>query len=72
MGGSGTEGGMTSERESAQAMTNAELDAAISSAANGTSFADLLAARGETTVVMDADGSLLVRHPDGRTDRSQA
>lgn len=47
-------------------MTNAELDAAISRAANSTPFADLLAARGETTVVMDGDGALVVRHPDGR------
>ena len=51
------------------AMTNAELDEAISRAANRTSFAALLAARGETTVVMDADGTMVVRHPDGRVER---
>lgn len=57
---------MTREPCGGQAVTNAELDDAISQAANSTSFADLLAARGETTVVMDQDGAMARRHPDGR------
>lgn len=51
------------------AMTNAELDAAISRAANSTPFADLLAARGETTVVIDDDGAMVLRRADGQTVR---
>ncbi len=51
-------------------MSNEDLDAAISDAANSTSFADLLAARGETTVVMDEGGVLVVRRPDGTVDTS--
>lgn len=46
---------------------NAMIDAAISTTANATSFADLLAARGVTTVVMDAEGRMVRRHPDGST-----
>jgi hypothetical protein len=46
-------------------MSNAELNAAISEAATSLSFADLLAARGETTVVMGEDGGAVVRQPDG-------
>lgn len=49
-------------------MTNDDLDEAISLAANNTPFADLLAARGVTTVVMDDKGALVVRHPDGLTE----
>jgi hypothetical protein len=44
---------------------NALIDAAISTAANETSFADRLAARGVTTIVMDDDGHMVRRHPDG-------
>jgi hypothetical protein len=48
-------------------VANAAIDAAISTAANGTSFADRLAARGVTTVVMDDEGRLVRRHADGST-----
>lgn len=46
-------------------VANALIDAAISTAANETSFADRLAARGVTTVVMDDQGQMVRRHPDG-------
>ncbi|MGI8683568.1 MAG: TA system antitoxin ParD family protein [Acidimicrobiales bacterium] len=46
---------------------NALVDASISTAANGASFADRLAARGVTTVVMDDEGRMVRRHPDGST-----
>jgi hypothetical protein len=46
---------------------NASISAAISTAANSTSFADRLAARGVTTIVMDDDGRMVRRHPDGTT-----
>ncbi len=46
-------------------IANAQIDASISAAANSTSFADRLAARGVTTVVMDADGRMIRREPDG-------
>lgn len=46
-------------------VANAVIDAAISTTANGTSFADRLAARGVTTVVMDDEGRMVRRHPDG-------
>lgn len=62
---------MASEQEREMAMTNAELDAAISRAANSTPFAALLAARGETTVIMDQDGAIVVRHPDGQSARAE-
>jgi hypothetical protein len=48
---------------------NAAIDAAISTAANETSFAERLAARGVTTVVLDDDGHMVRRHPDGSTTR---
>jgi hypothetical protein len=48
-------------------VANAAIDAAISTAANETSFADRLAARGITTVVMDDKGRMVRRHPDGST-----
>jgi hypothetical protein len=48
-------------------VANAMIDANISVAANATSFADRLAARGVTTVVMDDEGRLVERHPDGTT-----
>ncbi len=44
---------------------NALIDASISAAANGTSFADRLAARGVTTVVLDDEGRMVRRKPDG-------
>ena len=44
---------------------NALIDASISTAANGTSFADRLAARGVTTVTLDAEGRMVRRDPDG-------
>jgi hypothetical protein len=46
---------------------NALIDASISTAANGTSFAQRLAARGVTTIVMDDEGRMVQRHPDGST-----
>jgi len=48
-------------------VANAAIDAAISAAANEASFADRLAARGITTVVMDDEGRMIRRHPDGST-----
>jgi hypothetical protein len=50
-----------------QVVANAAIDASISTAANETSFADRLAARGVTTVTMDAQGHMVRRHPDGTT-----
>jgi hypothetical protein len=50
----------------------AAINAAISSAANESSFADRLAARGTTTVVMDDEGQMVRRHPDGSTVRLRA
>lgn len=41
------------------------IDANISTSANSISFADRLAARGVTTVSMDADGQMVRRQPDG-------
>ena len=48
-------------------VANATIDAAISEAAAEVSFADRLAARGVTTIVMDEDGRMVRRHPDGST-----
>lgn len=50
-----------------QVVANAAISASISVAANSASFADRLAARGVTTVVMDGDGRIVRRHPDGST-----
>src|SRR5262245_2059594 len=62
--------GETSLRElddNERVVANAAINAAISAAANEVSFADRLAARGVTTVVMDDDGRMVRRHPDGST-----
>jgi hypothetical protein len=48
-------------------VANATIDARISAAANATSFAEVLAARGVTTVVMDDEGRMVRREPDGST-----
>lgn len=48
-------------------VANAAINAAISTEANEVSFADRLAARGVTTVVMDDEGRMARRHPDGST-----
>jgi hypothetical protein len=48
-------------------VANAAINAAVSAAANEVSFADRLAARGVTTVVMDDEGKMVRRHPDGST-----
>ena len=53
--------------ENERVVANAAIDAAISTAANEVSFADRLAARGVTTVVMDDEGRMVRRHPDGST-----
>ncbi|MCC5950921.1 MAG: hypothetical protein JJU45_02380 [Acidimicrobiia bacterium] len=53
--------------EDEQLVANAAVNAAISTAANEISFADRLAARGVTTVVMDDEGRMVRRHPDGST-----
>jgi hypothetical protein len=50
-----------------QVAANALINAAISSAASETSFADRLAARGLTTIVMDDDGRMVRREPNGTT-----
>lgn len=46
-------------------LAEAEINARISSAANEMSFADRLAAEGVTTVVLDDQGRLVERRPDG-------
>jgi len=48
-------------------VANAAINAAVSTAANEVSFADRLAARGVTTIVMDDEGRMVRRHPDGST-----
>lgn len=48
-----------------QVVANAGIDAAIAAAAEGISFADRLAARGVTTVIVDENGDIVRRHPDG-------
>ncbi len=48
-------------------VADAMIDASISTAANATSFADCLAARGVTTVVLDDEGRIVRRDPDGST-----
>lgn len=53
--------------EHERVVANAAIDAAISTAANEVSFADRLAARGVTTIVVDDQGRLVRRHPDGST-----
>jgi hypothetical protein len=53
--------------EDEQVVANATINAAISTAANAASFADRLAARGVTTVVMDDSGQMIRRRPDGST-----
>ncbi len=53
--------------ENERVVANAAIDAAISTAANELSFADRLAARGVTTVVMDDEGRMVRRRPDGST-----
>jgi ParD-like antitoxin of type II ParDE toxin-antitoxin system len=50
-----------------RAVFDAELDASVSEAARGISFGDVLAARGVTTVALDAKGELTRFHPDGTT-----
>jgi len=46
---------------------NALIDGSISMRANETSFAARLADRNVTIVVMDVDGRMVRRHPDGST-----
>jgi hypothetical protein len=53
--------------EHERVVANAAINAAISTVANETSFADRLAARGVATVVMDDSGQMVRRHPDGST-----
>jgi len=53
--------------EDEAAVANAAINAAISAAANETSFAERLAARGVTTIVMDDQGRMVRRNPDGST-----
>ncbi len=48
-------------------VANAAINVGISASANEVSFADRLAARGVTTVVMDDEGRMVRRHPDGST-----
>jgi hypothetical protein len=58
------EGGLDGDE---RAIANAEINARISAAANGMSFADRLAADGVITVVLDDQGRLVERRPDGTT-----
>jgi hypothetical protein len=53
--------------EDERMVANAAINASISTAANEMSFADRLAARGVTTVIMDDEGRMVRRHPDGST-----
>ena len=53
--------------EDERVVANAMIDASISAAANEMSFADRLAARGVVTVVLDGNGAMVRRHPDGST-----
>jgi hypothetical protein len=53
--------------EDERTAANAVIDASISTAANETSFADRLAALGVTTIVMDDEGRMVRRYPDGST-----
>jgi hypothetical protein len=50
-----------------QVVANALIDASISTVANETAFADRLAARGVSTILMDDQGRMVRRHPDGST-----
>ena len=50
---------------------NAELDAAISTAARGISFGEVLAGRGVATVALDEQGALTRYHPDGTSSPVQ-
>ena len=50
-----------------RAVANAELDLRVASSASAVSYADQLAREGITTVVMDGDGRLVERRPDGTT-----
>jgi len=53
--------------ENERVVANASVNAAVSMTANEVSFADRLADRGVTTVVMDDEGRMVRRHPDGST-----
>ena len=48
-------------------VANAELDVAIADAASAASFGGEMAARGVTTVALDAEGRLVEHRPDGST-----
>jgi hypothetical protein len=50
-----------------QVAANALINASIATAASEMSFADRLASRGLTTIVMDDDGRMVRREPDGTT-----
>ena len=50
-----------------QVVANAMIDASISVDANNVSFADRLATRGVTTIIMDDEGRMIRRLPDGST-----
>jgi len=50
-----------------RAVANALIDSSISTEASDANFADRLAARGVTTVLMDDDGRMIRRLPDGST-----
>lgn len=52
-------------RHDERAIVNAELDAAITTTAQSTSFGAVLAARGVTTVALDENGALVEYRPDG-------
>jgi hypothetical protein len=64
--------GDLSERELSAAereVLDAEIDASITEAARATSFGEVLASRGVTTVALDEHGELIVHRPDGTTTR---
>ena len=53
-------------------VANAEIDARISAAAHSTSFGEVLAAEGVTTVALDDDGHLVRYFPDGTAEPLEA
>lgn len=61
------EGSLGELDENERVVANAAINAVISTAANEVSFADRLAARGVTTVIMDDEGGMVRRAPDGST-----
>ena len=56
---------MSDLSEQERMLVTAELDASIQERARSTSFGEILASEGATTVALDADGNLVEYRPDG-------